>query len=128
MDDDGCQISMAFTFYGYMLKSDLTGPFTIKYKLYALLLKCVMNNSRWGRLLDGSGFWGKFKNSFYTCQVWDVYEISKWKYRIVIRKRCMDRKGKLWDQYPQGFKPVRQDVSSKKSMQIEKRRGLGTGP
>lgn len=46
MDDVGCQISMAFTFDGYMLKSDLTGSFTIKYKLYTVLLKRVMNNTR----------------------------------------------------------------------------------
>lgn len=29
MNDVGYQISMEFTFYGYMLKSDLNGPLTI---------------------------------------------------------------------------------------------------
>lgn len=57
MNDGGCQISMIFKFYGYMLKSSLTGPLAIHCKLHPLqLLKCRINNCRWGRPVSRSGF------------------------------------------------------------------------
>lgn len=96
MNYGGYQISMIFKFYGHMLKSGLTGPLATQFKLHTLRLpKCRISNCRWGRPINRSGFeerWRMFRSAFWTCQIWEVYETSKWRQKIVIWERRMDRK------------------------------------